>query len=204
MRASAILLNDIKYHNFNNFFKCNWSHSSSCRFASTFTAPTIVLLLLWKTLIWYQYDSSKKFDRNIFKYGSLQRHFSRSCAISVLYNYETVSVVKLRLRRHSDWQSSSRFNSRTVLSSPYCITWNKWAIIGPKLWPVIETSVLSANNDITVSQTERTHTHHICLHIAHTQPVITWASSSHSTLLACQVLIVYLDKKWNTCPLAHP
>ena len=53
------------------------------------------------------------------------------------------------------------------MSSPYCATWNKGVRLLSvlKLWPIVDTSVMSENDDITVRQT-----------VAHTiTTVATWA-----------------------------
>ena len=48
-----------------------------------------------------------------------------------------------------------RFNFQPILSSPYCVTWNKGCGFcrSSKLWLIIETLVVSENDGITVRQT---------------------------------------------------
>ena len=48
-----------------------------------------------------------------------------------------------------------RFNSPRITSSPYSATWNKgvWLLLVLKLWPIVQTSVMSENDGITVRQT---------------------------------------------------
>ena len=49
---------------------------------------------------------------------------------------------------------SSRFNSRPIISSPYCATWNKGVRLLSvlKLWSMVETSVWYENDGKTVRQ----------------------------------------------------
>ena len=72
---------------------------------------------------------------------------------------------------HSHWQFSSRFYSRPKLS-PYCATWNKGLcrLLVPN-WPVIETSVTTGNNVITVSQTVETWASYLICPRTHTQRI---------------------------------
>ena len=48
-----------------------------------------------------------------------------------------------------------RFNSRPIMSSPYCTTSNKGVRLLSvlNLWPIVETSVVSENDGTTVRQT---------------------------------------------------
>ena len=58
-----------------------------------------------------------------------------------------------------------RFNSLPIISSPYCATWNKGVQLLSvlKLWSIVETSVMSENDCITVRQTVE-HTIHLWPH----------------------------------------
>ena len=48
-----------------------------------------------------------------------------------------------------------RFNSPPIMSSPYLATRNKGVLLLSvlRLWPIVETSVMSENDGITVRQT---------------------------------------------------
>ena len=48
-----------------------------------------------------------------------------------------------------------RFNSRSLMLYPHCVTLNKGVrhLSVLKLWPIVETSVVSENDGITVRQT---------------------------------------------------
>ena len=62
-------------------------------------------------------------------------------------------------------------------------------IIGHKLWSITETSVMSENNGITVSQPQQTDALRMFADSARLQPVISWIKVS-------------LHVKWNNFP--HP
>ena len=56
-------------------------------------------------------------------------------------------------------QFSLRFTSQPIMLSPYYVTWNKKLVRLSvlKLWPIVETSVMSENDGISVRQTSSIH-----------------------------------------------
>ena len=58
-----------------------------------------------------------------------------------------------------------RFNCRLIMLSPYCATFNKGVLLLSvlELWQIVETLVMSENDDITVRQTVA-HTIHLWPH----------------------------------------
>ena len=111
----------------------------------------------------YTYKHFKLNDECLISllYGCL--HF-QSQTFSILVAVSVVEVVFIVIGRNCSkgcgfdshyWLGSFlRFNSRPIMSSPYCATWNKgvWLLSVLKLWPIVEMSVVSENDGITVGQ----------------------------------------------------